>query len=274
MTLILHPATERIANAYINNPPHALLITGAHGVGASSLAHYIATRISANILTVLPEKDEKVDLEKGIISVNLIRQLYQQTRTTIKSRVIIIDYAERMAPAAQNAFLKLLEEPIAGTFFILVSHEPTKILPTVHSRVQQLAMLPVTRQQTEALLTTLGITNSTKHTQLLYMASGLPAEITRLARDDDYFEKNASFVRDAKTLLQGSPYDKITLAHKYKEDRQGILKVLDVAIGMARHSLSSNVGATTSARLEQLCSVYDAVTANGNIRLQLVHAML
>lgn len=274
MTLALHPITERLAASYISSPSHALLITGSPGVGASSLATHIAKHISATIQTVLPEKDEKVDLEKGILSVNLIRQLYQQTRTSTKSRVIIIDYAERMAPTAQNAFLKLLEEPVANTSFILVSQEPSKMLPTVLSRVQRLDMLPITRQQTESLLTELGVNDKTKLAQLLYMASGLPAKATRLASDTEYFETNASFVRDAKLLLQGSAYEKIALAHKYKDNRSDIQLVLDIAITMARQSLSTSATAATAARLDQLCVVYDAITANGNIRLQLARTAL
>lgn len=274
MTLILHPTTERFVAAFLKNPPHALLITGAYGIGASSLAAHIAKQISPTVLTVLPEKDEKVDKEKGIISVSLIRRLYQQTRTSTKSRVIIIDYAERMAPAAQNSFLKLLEEPVSHTFFILVSHEPAKLLPTIHSRVQRLDMLSITRQQSESLLATLGVSDTIKQTQLLYIASGLPAELTRLINSPEYFERNASFVRDAKLLLQGSTYEKLVLAHRYKDDRPGIQRVLDIAMMMARQNLTVNSTATATARLNRLCAAYDTIAANGNIRLQLARAVI
>jgi len=49
-------------------------------------------------------------------------------------RVALLHPAEEMNPNAQNALLKGLEEPPAGAVFILVSHRPHRLLPTVRSR--------------------------------------------------------------------------------------------------------------------------------------------
>lgn len=274
MSLVLHPSSEKLVSSYLKNPPHALLINSAYGVGASTLGLHIAKQLSPNIITVLPEKDEKVDLEKGIITVSLIRKLYEQTRTKIDSRVVVIDYAERMAHTSQNAFLKLLEEPASGTTFILVTHEPQKLLPTVRSRVQRLDMQHVTTAQSNELLDDLGITDPTKRSQLLYMATGLPAELTKLASDQEYFEQGASVVRDARDLLQASVYDKLVLAQKYKDNRPGVLRLIEVAMNMLRQSMTNNAEAATTKKLEQLLATYDAIAANGNIRLQLASAAL
>lgn len=274
MSLILHPSTDKQVTSYLHNPPHALLITGSYGVGASTLAQHMATNLSRNIITVLPEKDETVDLEKGIISVVLVRKLYEQTRTKIDSRIIIIDYAERMATVAQNAFLKLLEEPTPGSTFILVTHEPQKLLPTVKSRVQKLDMLPITKAQSEALLDDLRVSDATKRTQILYMAMGLPAEITKLAADEAYFNHNAQFVRDARDLLQATTYDKLLLAQKYKDDRRGALHLIETAMNILRQSLVVDHQPAMTKKLDLLLATYDQVAANGNIRLQLARAVL
>lgn len=274
MNLILNRATQKLAEAFITSKPHALLISGKHGVGVSSLAHTIAKQWSSTVITVLPEKDDAVDLDKGTISVQLIRRLYEQTRTTISGRVIIIDYAERMAPTAQNAFLKLLEEPGTGTSFILASHETTKLLPTIHSRVQHLHMSMISTEQSTQLLDSLGVTEATKRTQLLYMAAGLPAELTRLASDDAYFSQCAQIVRDARDILQGSTYAKLVLAHKYKDKRSDSLKLLDIAITMLRQTLSNQPQQAVAKKLDQLLDTYERIASNGNIRLQLAKAML
>lgn len=50
------------------------------------------------------------------------------------SKVVLIQPAERLHPSAANALLKTLEEPRAGTVFILVSDRPQQLLPTVRSR--------------------------------------------------------------------------------------------------------------------------------------------
>lgn len=49
-------------------------------------------------------------------------------------RVIVIDSADDLEPSAANALLKMLEEPPQGTFFLLISHSPGRILPTIRSR--------------------------------------------------------------------------------------------------------------------------------------------
>ena len=55
-------------------------------------------------------------------------------------RVVLLHPAENMNPGAANALLKSLEEPSAGVVFVLVSHQPSRLLPTVRSRCQALAL--------------------------------------------------------------------------------------------------------------------------------------
>lgn len=49
-------------------------------------------------------------------------------------RVIVIDAVDDLERAGANALLKSLEEPPAGTIFLLVSHSPGRLLPTIRSR--------------------------------------------------------------------------------------------------------------------------------------------
>ncbi len=53
-------------------------------------------------------------------------------------RLIIVDSVDDMERAAANALLKILEEPPAGTVFLLISHAPGRLLPTVRSRCRML----------------------------------------------------------------------------------------------------------------------------------------
>jgi DNA polymerase-3 subunit delta' len=55
-------------------------------------------------------------------------------------RVVLIHPAESMHPGAANALLKSLEEPSAGVIFLLVSHQPRRLLATVRSRCHALAL--------------------------------------------------------------------------------------------------------------------------------------
>ena len=71
------------------------------------------------------------------ISVERIRLLADFVTTTAHrggAKVILIAPAEALHPSASNALLKMLEEPPGNTRFLLVSHQPERLLPTVRSR--------------------------------------------------------------------------------------------------------------------------------------------
>jgi DNA polymerase-3 subunit delta' len=60
---------------------------------------------------------------------------------------VIIDPADDMETGSSNALLKSLEEPPAGTFFLLVAHRPARLLPTIRSRCR-LLRFPVLEDET------------------------------------------------------------------------------------------------------------------------------
>ena len=60
-----------------------------------------------------------------------------------RRRAVIIDDAEALVPAAQNALLKTLEEPPSASVFVLVSSMPDALLPTVRSRCPRLRFGPL-----------------------------------------------------------------------------------------------------------------------------------
>jgi len=268
--LFIHPATKQRLDAYVRDMPQSLAFAGPEGVGLSASVSYLATALNTKPMYVLPEKDEKTDLEKGVITVDVIRRLYAQTKTVEKgTRLIVIDYAERMGVQAQNAFLKLLEEPGENTHFILLTHAVSKLLPTIRSRVQLLEVKPVLKEQSEELLQELKVTDPQKKAQLLFIANGLPALLTRLAHDDAAFEVRAQLIRDARTYLQGSPYERLKVAVSFKDDRQKALTMLLDAMKLLQSSLKTGQNPDHVKMIDSLLAIYERVAANGNVRLQL-----
>lgn len=67
-------------------------------------------------------------------------------------RIIIFDSADDLETAGANALLKMLEEPPQGTTFLLVSHAPERLLPTIRSRCRMLRLSPIGRADMEAAL--------------------------------------------------------------------------------------------------------------------------
>lgn len=270
--VLIEESTQVLLEALQKKMPQSILLHGETGVGLSAVAGELAKSFGNNVVTILPEKNEVVDIEKGNITIASIRKLYDLTRTKGSKKLIIIDYAERMAAPAQNAFLKLLEEPNDQTFFVLLSHDPAKLLPTVLSRVQSLEVRPITKVASEELLDELGVKDEARRQQLLFMASGLPAELMRL-QDENYFEKQAQIVKDAHLFVTGRSYQRSLLAHKYRDDRPRALLLIDIALKLLKLDVIGKKDPSYLRSIDKLLSAREAIVTNGNIRLQLSVAL-
>lgn len=275
MSLFIHPDSQRTLDAVMNDGTHAIILSGKDGIGLATIAANAIKGSKKLYNAVLPEKDEKVDLEKGTITVQSIRRLYELTKTIEPNgRVIVIDYAERMGMSAQNAFLKLLEEPVEGTQFLLLTHQVSSLLPTVLSRSQHVALKPVSLAQSNELLDELKVTNATKRAQLLFIASGLPAELTRLANDETYFSNRVQIVKDAREFISSSLYARLLIANKYKNNRAGALVLLEDSSRLLRKTLADGGTQSTLSALSRVEVIHKRLSEQGNVRLQLSSALI
>ena len=108
-------------------------------------------------------------------SVEQVRNLTANLRTYAdKRRVIIINDANLMSEAAQNALLKTLEEPNKNTYFILVAENPKLLLDTIRSRCQLLQLHKTSPSQDAKLLSQHNLDASTKQQILIgfYLPEG------------------------------------------------------------------------------------------------------
>lgn len=271
--IYINPKTKEHLDSLSDKLPQSLLLSGEKGVGLLTVASSLAAK---NLALILRPEDSKgtVD-EQGTITVEKIRDLYDQTRSKhTHPYIIIVDDADRMSSGAQGAFLKLLEEPGAHVHFILLSHSPDRLLPTIRSRVQHVTVLPVTTAQTRSLLSDLSVADNVKQTQLTFIASGLPAEITRLIKDDDYFNKRAALMSDARQFLQANAYDKLLLVNKYQTDRTAAIELIESVLLIARRSISAKPSVSLISQLDRLLDIQSKVSAGHNIRLQLARCAL
>jgi DNA polymerase-3 subunit delta' len=149
---------------------HAWLLAGPRGVGKSSLAHAAARRILAEAAGPAPDlagletddehpmvrlveagshpdmrRLERLENDKGNlarnISVGQVRELGEFLNLTPSLsdwRVVVIDAVDELDAPGANALLKMLEEPPSNTVFLLVSHAPGRLLPTIRSRCRRL----------------------------------------------------------------------------------------------------------------------------------------
>jgi DNA polymerase-3 subunit delta' len=73
-----------------------------------------------------------------------------------RRRVVVVDEADALEPAAQNALLKTLEEPPPSSVFLLVTARPDLLLPTVRSRCPRLRFQVLAPGEVAAVLKRLG----------------------------------------------------------------------------------------------------------------------
>lgn len=116
-------------------------------------------------------------------------------------RVAIIDAADDMSRSAQNALLKILEEPPAGALLLLVSHVPGALLPTTRSRCRMLTLRRLEPQaMADAVATLAPDTKPSERELLSALAEGAPGRALELA------ETNAlEMYRDVVDLLSSLP---------------------------------------------------------------------
>jgi DNA polymerase III subunit delta' len=102
--------------------------------GACTSCRRIARGVHADVLLIEPGDTGSIKIEQ--IREAIERSAYRPFEG--RRRVVIVDDADAMAPEAQSALLKTLEEPPPSSVFILVTSRPDTLLITVRSRCQRL----------------------------------------------------------------------------------------------------------------------------------------
>jgi DNA polymerase-3 subunit delta' len=162
---------------------HGWLITGPRGVGKATLAWRIARFLLATplvqeeglfgappppaTLDIAPDhpvsrrllalsdpglfllrrgptdKGDRLAAEIRVSDVRRLGNFFALSAADGGRRVVIVDAADDLNTQAANAILKMLEEPPARTVMLLVSHQPSGLLPTIRSRCRTLRLAPL-----------------------------------------------------------------------------------------------------------------------------------
>lgn len=150
-------------------------------------------------LVVEPEEQGKA------IRIDVIRQLADfmgQTAQQGGRKVVILHPAEAMNLNAANALLKSLEEPSAETYLLLVSDQPSRLLPTIRSRCRVQSLITPSHSDAMAWLSqSLPDLDAEQHAALLLMAGGAPLRAVTL-QEMDAASLRQQVVEGVKELLK------------------------------------------------------------------------
>ncbi|MEB0093303.1 DNA polymerase III subunit delta' [Pseudomonas sp. CCI4.2] len=202
---------------------HAYLLHGPVGIGKRALAQRLMARLlcqrpegldacgqckSCMLLAAGTHPDHYVlepeEADKAI-KVDQVRDLVGfvvQTAQMGGRKVVLIEPAESMNVNAANALLKSLEEPSGNTVLLLVSHQSSRLLPTVRSRcVQQACPLPSEAVSLGWLAKALPECSEDERSELLTLAAGSPLAAVSL-NTQGVREQRALVVDGVKKLLK------------------------------------------------------------------------
>ncbi|WP_262268986.1 DNA polymerase III subunit delta' [Microvirga yunnanensis] len=168
---------------------HAWLIGGAQGIGKATLAYRVARTVldprrsrdqaissldlspdssaarqvaalshpNLSVLRRAPATDKKGP--SATIPVDAVRRalaMFGSTAADGGYRVCIVDSAEDLTISSANALLKVIEEPPPRSLFLIVSHAPQRVLPTIRSRCRRLLLRPLEDRDIQAAIASLG----------------------------------------------------------------------------------------------------------------------
>lgn len=238
--LVGHAEAERtVLGAFQSGRfPHAWIIGGRPGIGKATLAWRIARFLrahpdlasgqarSASSLAVPPETPAARQIAAMTapdvvllrrewnaaarpprfytdIRVDEVRRATARFHLSASEgwRIALIDSADDLNASAANALLKMIEEPPPRSLFLLVSHQPGRLLPTIRSRCRHLLLQPLRDAELAAALEGLGQGEAVRRDPaLLGSARGSVAEALRLID-----RQGSRLVKDVEKLLQGLP---------------------------------------------------------------------
>ena len=190
---------------------HALLLTGARGIGKAAVAAAIARALLCETaygqrpghlacgvcpschwidaghhpdlrhLGLLTNKEGKQAWEISIDQIRDLEEFVGMTAFRDGARVVLVDPAETLSVPAANALLKMLEEPGERTYFLLVTHRPDSLPATVRSRCRRVPVPAPTAPAQQAWLASQAGVSPADAARLLAFSGGSPLHARHLA---------------------------------------------------------------------------------------------
>jgi len=211
------------------NISHAYIFSGPEHVGKFTLAKMFALHLIEgskldlemektskdallDLITIAPEITEKNGVAKQRdIPIESIRDVQKSLSLFPyhgKYKILIIDDAHKLNVAAQNALLKILEEPNPTTIIILVTSNEDKILPTVKSRCQMINF---------------GLVDDAEMLEffpqnLVSLSAGRPGLTKIMVENEDEMVFRSEAVSNLNKIISGSLNERFSLAEQLSKD--------------------------------------------------------
>ena len=289
--IIGHQNQQRKLQALLkkNQIPHAFLFSGPEKIGKRKVVSWFLKMINCSngkddgpcnccrscleikekthtdMVWVSPEKKE-IYLEQIEEVINKVS--YKGSKAVFKG--VLIDDAHLMNPYAQNALLKVLEEPPKDTLFFLVTSYPSILLPTVISRLFELKFSTVPEGDIEKSL------RNSEVSSLSFERPGIAIEYLRFPEKKERAEKLKSDIEEIfekDMAFRFSKVKEIVKEERAKDFLEYLLKVMQEGMkGELREKASTKK--TREALTEIQETLFLRSKTNINVQLALEKIML
>ena len=217
---------------------HAYIIEGDTGIGKKTLAGYFAAlavcaegnacgeckQCKQTEAGVNPDISILTPEDKPSIGVDAVRDFI--SRVAYRSihggrQVFIIQDADLMTVQAQNALLKIIEEPPKGILFLLLCRQKSQLLRTITSRAQILKLSPLPKEILSQIAPGCG------EFELTY-CKGNPGKLIRICADEEFKEfrnKAVDIIAKVFTGSDESLYDAADFFEANKERKEDLFTI-------------------------------------------------
>jgi len=149
------------------------------------------------------------------------------------ARIVIVEGAHRLNEDAQNALLKMLEEPPAGVTIVLCADDEECLLPTVRSRCVRVRLGQVGGREIEGWLDELGVADAPRGARLARLADGRPGLALAYARSADAERLRGELARGILDMLPAGRQARLATVRELVKSAAALTAALDGGSGDA-----------------------------------------
>jgi len=229
-----------------NQLAQAYLFVGPEHLGKFSLALEFARKIngesnqkniSSDISVLSPEIEEKDGkIKKKDIKIEKIRELEHDLSLSTsagKYKIAIIDEAEKLNKASQNALLKTLEEPPQKTIIILITSDINKIIPTIKSRCVIKKFNLVGEGEMKGIL-------KSEDVDLKFWSLKRPGLAINLQENKEELERRKKAQQDLEKMLQANLSERFSFCETLSKNVPEMTEELNFWLAILRENILGN----------------------------------
>ena len=224
---------------------HTYLIEGQRGVGRSKVANFLAMGILCRSKDIKPcyeciscmkikshnhPEINWIYEQKGI-GIEIIRNLKNDIQLKPyegEKKVYILCDAEKITIPAQNALLKILEEPPLHANIILIATKGNSLLPTILSRSQRLKIHSISPKEIEEYLIEKKGLEKHRAKLISSLSNGIIGKALQLLEDENFQERRKKIISITKEILNNKKHQILENINFFVDEKEHIDEMLDL----------------------------------------------